>query len=157
MDSGGYYDLKDKDKPFKKIVDIIFVSAMGPPGGGRTFITERFTRQLNLLALANFDDQTLNRIFGTILRWFFTSNGFNFDIQKSEKKIVDATLDIYSWAMNELLPTPTRSHYLFNLRDFAKVIMGVCMADKDLTQNVEILCRLWTHECLRVFSDRLID
>ena len=71
IDQGGWYDLLDKEKPFKEIVDIIFVSAMGPPGGGRTFITPRFLRHLNLITLVNFDDDTLNRIFGTILHWYF--------------------------------------------------------------------------------------
>lgn len=47
---------------------------MGPPGGGRTFITPRLLRHVNLIALANFDDEALNRIFGTILHWYFSIN-----------------------------------------------------------------------------------
>lgn len=54
-------------------------------------------------------------------------------------------------------PTPTKSHYLFNLRDISKVIMGICMADKDLVVKQEGMVRLWVHETLRVFSDRLVD
>jgi len=46
------------------LVDWIFVGAMGQPGGGRTFITPRFLRHVNLVSIAEFDDDTLNRIFG---------------------------------------------------------------------------------------------
>lgn len=61
---------------FKNIVDCMFVSAMGPPGGGRTFITPRILRHLALVSLAAFDDESLNRIFGSILKWFFTNQNF---------------------------------------------------------------------------------
>lgn len=37
---------------------------MGKPGGGRTFITPRILRHLNLISIAEFDDDTLARIFG---------------------------------------------------------------------------------------------
>lgn len=131
LDQGGWYDLTDKEKPFKELIDLIFIGAMGPPGGGRTFITPRLLRHVNLIALANFDDEALNRIFGTILHWYFSINQFSPDVTKNENKIISSTLEIYKMAMAELLPTPMKSHYLFNLRDFAKVIMGVCMADKD--------------------------
>ena len=67
LDQGGWYDNKDKTKPFKKIIDTCIVSAMGEPGGGRTFITPRILRHYSLISLANFDDDTINRIFGTIL------------------------------------------------------------------------------------------
>ncbi len=42
MDQGGWYDLKDSAHPFKKFVDTMIVAAMGPPGGGKSFITSRF-------------------------------------------------------------------------------------------------------------------
>lgn len=54
--------MKD-DKPFKNLVDIIFVSAMGPPGGGRTFVTPRLLRHVNLISVAEFDETSLKKIF----------------------------------------------------------------------------------------------
>lgn len=35
MDHGGWYDYKEKDKAFKRVIELIFVTAMGPPGGGK--------------------------------------------------------------------------------------------------------------------------
>ena len=110
-----------------------------------------------MTSLTAFDDDTLNRIFGTILRWFFSNNGFPADVVKLESKIVNGTLEIYKMAIKELLPTPTKSHYLFNLRDFAKVILGICLSDKDKINTTDVVARLWTHEVWRVFADRLVN
>ncbi len=44
---------------------------------------------------------------------------------------MQATTLVYHFATTELLATPEKSHYLFNLHDFAKVFMGVCLADKE--------------------------
>ena len=130
---------------------------MGQPGGGRTFISPRILRHFSLISLANFDDDTINRIFGTILDWYFKKGNFNPEIIKFNNKLINGTIEIYHIAMSELLPTPAKSHYLFNLRDLAKVVFGICMSEKEKVNNPEALTRLWIHEVLRVFGDRLIN
>jgi dynein heavy chain len=35
MDHKGWYEHKEKEKQFKELIDLIFVAAMGPPGGGK--------------------------------------------------------------------------------------------------------------------------
>lgn len=104
---------------------------MGPPGGGRTFVTPRFLRHMNLISLTNFDEDTLKLIFGTILTWYMKKSNFNQDLLKFEPKLIFGTLMIYKEVIDELLPTPVKSHYLFNLRDFSKVIFGICMVEKE--------------------------
>ena len=55
--------------------------------------------------------------------------------------IVSATLEIYRAALRVLLPTPSKAHYVFSLRDFARVIHGCCLIHKDAVENRKTFLR----------------
>ena len=67
-------------------------------------------------------NDALTTIFGTILNWHLDTGSFPSDVRNLSGNIIAATLAIYSQAVTSLLPTPAKSHYTFNLRDFARVI-----------------------------------
>jgi dynein heavy chain len=48
--------------------------------------------------------------------------GFSKEFDPCIEQLVMATLDIYKKSQAYLLPTPAKSHYLFSLRDFSRVI-----------------------------------
>ena len=154
MDHQGWYDRKENE--FRRLVDIQFCAGMGPPGGGRTRITQRYIRHFNLINFVNFSNESLGRVFGTIMDWKL-AQGFGGPVKSLSGSIVDGTILIYNTIAKELLPTPTKSHYTFNLRDLSKVFQGTLQAHPDYIKDKDSMIRLWTHECMRVFYDRLID
>lgn len=44
-------------------------------------------------------------------------------------QLVTGTVELYNAIRIELLPTPNKSHYTFNLRDLGKVVQGLMRAD----------------------------
>ncbi|XP_054451580.1 dynein axonemal heavy chain 1 [Pteronotus mesoamericanus] len=166
MDHGGWYDRKIIGA-FKKLVDINFVCAMGPPGGGRNAITPRLTRHFNYLSFVEMDEVSKKRIFSTILgSWMGGLLGEKSyrdpvpgapNIAHFTDPLVEATIMVYSTITSQLLPTPAKSHYTFNLRDLSKVFQGMLMADPAKVEDKVQLLRLWYHENCRVFRDRLVN
>ncbi|XP_032896217.1 dynein heavy chain 3, axonemal isoform X1 [Amblyraja radiata] len=153
IDHGHWYDRKDTSK--LTIINMLFISAMGPPGGGRNDITGRFTRHLNVVSIDSFDDDTMMKIFTTISEWHF-SKGFDNTFTRLGRLMVQATMAVYKAAISSFLPTPSKSHYVFNLRDFSRVIKGVLLCPSTNLKEGDKLIRLWIHEVYRVFYDRLI-
>ena len=154
MDHGGFYDLDTKE--WKFLQDITFVSAMLPSG---TSVTMRYLRHYFLLYVESFEQDSLMRIFTNVLEWFFSRQSFAKSITNLRDSTVISTIQLYQQIQNskELLPTPAKSHYIYNLRDISKVFQGIAKgSSKSLLTDVDFL-RLWANECERVFKDRLIS
>ncbi len=49
------------------------------------------------------------------------------DAEATIDTLVKATIKVYTTITTELLPTPAKSHYTFNLRDLSKVFQGMLM------------------------------
>ena len=155
FDHEHWYDLKEPEKI--QIFDTIFIGAMAPPGGSRQEVYQRFLRHFNLFAIHSFPEESISRIFSSIGLVGLKRNGFPSDVISIVNNLVGATLDVFKKASKELRPTPAKSHYLFNLRDFSRVITGCAMIKKESYESRITFVRLWIHEILRVFGDRLID
>ena len=154
VDHGGWYDRKTLK--WKAIVDVALLGAMGPPGGGRQVVTNRMLRHMHFISFVDMSSEEIKGIFNTIVEAFLT-NTLGEEKKPLAAPIVNATVDLFNAAVANLLPTPSKSHYIFNLRDVSKVIQGVLMADKRRVSEKEPLVKQWGHECLRTFSDRLVN
>ena len=86
-------------------------------------------RHFNIIAYTPFDDPSMQRIFQTILDWWLAKEGFDMGFLKLSAPIIAATMDMYKASMVNLLPTPSKSHYTFNLRDFARVVQGMLLSN----------------------------
>jgi hypothetical protein len=65
------------------------------------------------------------RIFSKIVSAWLSSFP---EAESTVSKLVSATIGVYTTITTELLPTPAKSHYTFNLRDLSKVFQGMLMA-----------------------------
>ncbi|CAL7933869.1 unnamed protein product [Xylocopa violacea] len=154
VDHGHWFDLKDTT--MIQLVDIFLICAMLPPGGGSNIVTPRLTRHMHIIGIDFFEEATMTKIFSSILDSHF-AKGFTAEISRLGKMIVNATMDIFLGAIKTFLPTPAKSHYTFNLRDFNRVIRGLLLVPASRMSDPDKLIRLWIHEVYRVFNDRLID
>lgn len=110
------------------------------------------------MTCGNFDKPVMQKIFNNIIDVHVRKEGImGTDTARTLKQVVDATIDIFMFAQENLRPTPAKSHYLFNLRDVSRVMNGIQMMKNFEHGSKKKLVRLWVHECGRVFSDRLND
>ncbi|XP_073479664.1 dynein axonemal heavy chain 3-like [Aquarana catesbeiana] len=158
IDHGYWFDRKDTS--MIKIKNTCLVLAMAPPAGGGNAITPRLLHHFNVLSIDAFSDKTIKGIFQPIVDWHFDC-GFDTSLKRYSRIFVWATMDLYRQVLTSFLPMPSKSHYIFSLRDFSRVIQGIILfkptqVDQS-SSGAQKLMRLWIHEVYRVFCDRLVN
>jgi dynein heavy chain len=150
-----YKSWYDREKiVLNHIDDLQLITAMGPPGGGRQIISNRLMSCFHTITYTVPSEGNMMRIYGQIVDIKF-SQGFLEEVKNLKDPLAQATINIFNIIQAKFLPTPASTHYVFNMRDISKVFTGVYMAHKDYFDSGEKIVKLWAHEVLRVFSDRL--
>ena len=152
VNRGAVYD-REKDLNLKILKDLQFIGAMGPPGGGRNPVDTRFIALFNVFNLTPPTEGVLNAIYSAIINARFSH--FQDSVKGGASKIPSAMLRLYHFIVDHMPPTPSKFHYIFNLRDLSRVTEGLCNAVPDVIENSGHLLRLFRHECDRIFCDRL--
>ena len=96
-----------KELAYFELIDFIMVSAMGPPGGGRTFITGRLKRHYNCVAYTDMSQASLTNIFETLSNHFLQT--FSEEVTSLIPKMVQSSLEFFTASVDFLLPTPEKS------------------------------------------------
>ena len=134
---------------------MVVLGSMGPPGAGRSQLSQRFQRHFNLIAYNELEDTSIKLIFNTIVKFFL--NRFPEEIKDQVSNLVSSVLNVYKEIKLVMLPTPKKMHYMFNLRDMSKVLGGICSASVKHVLTKTDITRLYMHEVTRVFGDRFIN
>lgn len=68
-------------------------------------------------------------------------NDFANAVRDLGDSMINAAVDIYERIALDLLPTPAKSHYVFNLRDLSKCVQGVLQADSGTMRDAPSMLR----------------
>ena len=123
--------------------------------GGKNDLPTRLTRMFNSVNMTLPAKASIDNVFGSILRGRFTEENFDEGTVSLAHKLTDTTIAFWEKIKAKMLPTPAKFHYIFNMRDLSRVFQGVMLAPNDVISSSEVLCKLWKHECERVFKDKL--
>ncbi|RLN89500.1 hypothetical protein BBJ28_00002039 [Nothophytophthora sp. Chile5] len=152
MDYNSWYDRHDLSSK-KVIQDVQFLACMNPKAGSFT-VNPRLHRHFSTLCVNTPSKNDLTTIFSTLLSQQLSN--FADKIKKLAPAIVAASIDLYTEVRANFLPTATKFHYVFSMRELSSLFQGLFMARPEAYLNSSLLfCRLWLHECFRVFSDRM--
>lgn len=152
VEQNGFW--RTSDKTWVTLDRIQFVGACNPPtDAGRTPMGLRFLRHAPLIMVDYPGEQSLLQIYGTfnsaVLKIIPTLRGYADALTK-------AMVQLYSESQKRFTPD-IQPHYVYSPRELTRWVRGVYEALRPLeTLPVEGLVRIWAHEALRLFQDRLI-
>ena len=153
----GFYSL-EKPGDFHNLVDLQYMAAMIHPGGGRNDIPQRLKRHFITFNCTLPTDDAIDHIFGTISQGHFNSSrGFTEEVSQLIELLVPLTRKIWKITKEKMLPTPSKFHYVFNLRDLSRIWLGMIGVQSNVVSNADTTLKLWVHEITRVIADRFVN
>ena len=154
VEQGGFW--RKKDNTWIKINRIQFVGACNPPtDAGRVSMSQRFLRHAPLLLVDFPATDSLKQIYRT-----FNGGMMKIfpDLKGETDPMTEAMVELYSEAQKKFKPE-MQPQYFYSPRELSRWVRGIyeSIVDQDQGLEKEELVRIWAHEALRLFCDRLVE
>lgn len=144
---------------------------MAHPTNGRNDVPNRIKRLFFALNIPPPSSKAVEGIYGRILEELLPKKYYSDEVISMIGPLVESTIQIWESSSQRLMPTPTKFHYVFTIRELARVFGGMarvaqarqfkviqnCSNLKDVKDPRLFLIGLWRHECQRTFVDKLIN
>ncbi|PFH54718.1 hypothetical protein AMATHDRAFT_72478 [Amanita thiersii Skay4041] len=152
VECGGYW--RASDMAWVKLERIQFVGACNPPTDpGRVPLSHRFLRHAPLVMVDYPGELSLKQIYGTYNRAVLKVVP---NLRAYAEPLTDAMVAFYL-VSQQRFTTDIQAHYVYSPRELTRWVRGIYEAIRPLeTLSVEGLVRVWAHEALRLFQDRLV-
>ncbi|XP_078728003.1 cytoplasmic dynein 1 heavy chain 1-like isoform X1 [Lampetra fluviatilis] len=153
VEHGGFY--RTVDQTWVKLERIQFVGACNPPTDpGRKPLSHRLLRHVPVVYVDYPGPASLTQIYGTfnraMLRLIPALRAF-------AEPLTAAMVEFYTMSQ-ERFTQDMQPHYIYSPREMTRWVRGIVEALRPLESlPVEGLVRIWAHEGLRLFQDRLVD
>ncbi|XP_052274955.1 cytoplasmic dynein 1 heavy chain 1-like isoform X3 [Dreissena polymorpha] len=153
LEYGGFY--RTADQTWVKFERIQFVGACNPPTDpGRKPLTHRFLRHVPVVYVDYPGPISLTQIYGTFNRAMLRLVP---SLKPYAEPLTSAMVEFYLMSQ-ERFTQDMQPHYVYSPREMTRWVRGICEALRPLDSlSVEGLVRIWAHEALRLFQDRLIE
>ncbi|KAJ3336987.1 hypothetical protein HDU93_001788 [Gonapodya sp. JEL0774] len=145
---------RPSDKTFVRLERIQFVGACNPPTDpGRVPLSHRFLRHAPVVLVDYPGELSLQQIYGTYSRAALKVVP---SLRGYSGPLTSAMVEFYLKSQKRFTPD-IQAHYVYSPRELTRWIRGIYEALKPLeSAPVEALVRIWAHEALRLFQDRLV-
>lgn len=149
----GFY--RASDQSFVTLERIQFVGACNPPTDpGRKPLSHRFLRHVPIIYVDYPGETSLKQIYGTFSRAMLRMMP---NLRGYAEPLTNAMVEFYL-ASQDRFTQDMQPHYVYSPREMTRWVRGICEAIRPLDNlPVEGLVRLWAHEALRLFQDRLVE
>ena len=150
-EQNGYW--RPLDKQWIKLERIQFVGACNPPTDvGRHPLNNRFLRHCPLLYVDFPGKDSLKQIYGTFNRALLRKGPS--ELHQYSEALTDAMVEFYTQCQTHYTPD-IQPHYIYSPRELTRWKHALNESIESM-DNLDDLVRLWAHEALRLFQDRLV-
>ncbi|XP_040576126.1 dynein heavy chain, cytoplasmic [Lepeophtheirus salmonis] len=153
IEHNGFY--RNSDQAWVTLERIQFVGACNPPTDpGRKPLAHRFLRHVPVVYVDYPGETSLKQIYGTFTRAMLRLIP---TLRTYAEPLTNAMVEFYLTSQ-EKFTQDMQPHYIYSPREMTRWVRGICEAIRPLeTLSVEGLVRLFAHEALRLFHDRLVN